>query len=116
MIADTKLQITKSGQAKEQNAKEKYPSDCIEDLARLREVKADAKRYVNGSMVKVVSPNSLNITPIRKSKPNHLNMILGVERFWQGMGQKLATTKDRLDKKHRKVSNFIVTFCFELAY
>ena len=33
-----------------------------------------------------------------------------------GKGQKLATTKDRIDKKHRKVSNFIVTFCFELAY
>ncbi|MGF1756659.1 hypothetical protein L4D76_01665 [Photobacterium sagamiensis] len=67
LIADTKLQITEAEQAKEQKAKEKYLSDSIEDLARLMEIEATAKLYVNGITVKAPAGSYLETSYCRAS-------------------------------------------------
>ncbi|MCZ4338727.1 hypothetical protein [Shewanella colwelliana] len=68
LIADTKLQITEVEQAKEQKTKEKNLSDSIEDLARLMEVEATAKLYVNGITVKAPAGSYLETSYCRASE------------------------------------------------
>ncbi|MEZ9819690.1 hypothetical protein AB4238_03540 [Shewanella sp. 10N.286.45.A1] len=68
LIANTKLLITEVKQKEEKKAKELKSSNSIEDLARLMEVKATVKLYVNGITVKAPAGSYLATSNCRFSE------------------------------------------------